>query len=636
MAGELENNDYTLEDVFSGCVFQIPDYQRYYSWEKEHYKDLWEDLLNILRQKRKGKGEREHYMGTIICKKNGRVERTKGVSDLYKYDIVDGQQRLTSLTLLLRAIFDKYQELEGENDVINQKEERYMEDSKITDKKTKMRLQGEDEEVFRDIIKGRDPRQIQTPSQRRLKNAYNFFRENLEEVGDNGFDSESDFIFELLEAISELQFMVYTIKSEEKATLIFESVNDRGKSLSNLDKTKSFLMHKLYLTLPDKDVGDELADIKSQFRKIYNALQTIEDSDWVTNVNEDTIQRYHFVAYMPKEEIKQHLEEVDSRNKTRKQGATVYLEIIKWWFEKLQDEDDERCVEEIKEYTETLKNFFVSYQELLNLVERTSGPKGLRKKLKKLLVLGRVANMYPLILSASDLYLEEDADKLERMFEVIETVAFRIYAIGNYRSNTGRNKFYKIAYKFYKKEEDIEGTIRSLVEITKRYEDDENFKEDLERDTYSRLSARDIRYLLYFYDKHKQEKNMDTDWDTTLKDVVRNRGEEEYSIDHIWPRDDSKLDLTEEDRDDREECLHNLGNLTIVTGRQNASWKNNPYKKKKGRYKRSNFLITRQILDYSEKDEWNSENIKQRTEDIADFVLGHWNLPEISPLQRQL
>jgi len=84
----------TLQDLFDGRIFKVPNYQRGYSWEKSHRNDLREDLESMNRKR--------HYTGTIVLKESVKAQ---GFGETYKrFDIVDGQQRITTLIIFLNHI----------------------------------------------------------------------------------------------------------------------------------------------------------------------------------------------------------------------------------------------------------------------------------------------------------------------------------------------------------------------------------------------------------------------------------------------------------------------------------------------------------------------------------------------------
>jgi uncharacterized protein with ParB-like and HNH nuclease domain len=98
MPSGLKNDDYSLIDLFRDYVFYVPEYQRFYSWSMREWEDLWDDLRNIPKQ-------HSHYMGTVILEGEVRQIDTEELGKAYsEYAIVDGQQRLTTLVVLMKAI----------------------------------------------------------------------------------------------------------------------------------------------------------------------------------------------------------------------------------------------------------------------------------------------------------------------------------------------------------------------------------------------------------------------------------------------------------------------------------------------------------------------------------------------------
>jgi len=625
MSDKLRNDDYSLEKLFSRNIFEIPEYQRYYSWGKSNLNDLWNDLTNIM-----GEVDREHYMGTVICKYEGKESAKEfGGVDFFKYHTVDGQQRITTLVILINAIVS---ELEGylnknktekgdiQNEIDNIKK-RFLTNTQIgRGNSSKLVLQGDDQDVLSYILDDYLPNDIplDTPSGERLVEAWRFYKEKLKKVKKEN-DDFIGFIDELIQRIRELQFMVYQIESEEQATLIFESVNDRGKGLTNLEKTKSFLMHKLYLSVDNPgERTKKINNVKRNFKIIYKSIQDIEYSDLVKDVDEDAVQRYHFISYMPQDKVKEYLKKNDFNNYTRRRAAPKYLDLLKWWFEELYSKDKNKCVNMIDDYTQELQKFFKRFDEISQYNEDDI----INWELIKIFTMGRVANFYPLIVTAWDRLSKLAKNEFADFLQLVEVAAFRIYGIGNRRSNTGQSRFYNLAHDLYK-DSSLEEIKDELKEAIDDYEPDDDFINDLKTERfYKKMTRSDIRYLFYFYDQRKRDRKKGVDIETHLPMVVRN-SDNKFTIDHIWPQKGNKLNLNEEEKVIWEKSKHRLGNLTLATGQRNSSWKDNPYEKKRNRYEDSDFEITREI--YRKFDNWNLHGIQQREEALIEFAKKRWS-----------
>ena len=127
----------TLDEFFAGAIFEIPSYQRAYAWEEKHCRDLWEDVRAGL------SSDTEHYLGTIVLRKTGKKVTNSLGDPLDVYEVVDGQQRLTTLVLFMVAL---YSEMYKDNpDPARGLWRRFVQDNEEIDKLTLGRA---DEEFF--------------------------------------------------------------------------------------------------------------------------------------------------------------------------------------------------------------------------------------------------------------------------------------------------------------------------------------------------------------------------------------------------------------------------------------------------------------------------------------------------------
>lgn len=653
LSEQLENNDYRFHRLFDGYVFHIPEYQRFYSWGRSHWDDLWNDLLNVVGE------ERDHYMGTVICKDERNVIETEEYTANYReYGIVDGQQRFTTLILLLKAIIADYESIDPEQlpaDARNRYEklpvrknkELFVQDPSIEptnvgyEVRNKLKLQQEDNQIFKKILSDNaDTATKSTPSQERLADAYQFYKDRLEGLREEQSPIEYlHRIGRLLSGIQSLQFMLYTIDNQAQATLIFESINDRGKGLSNLDKTKSFLMHKVYLTRSSDPSEVTINEVQMRFGEVYRSLQTIDTQDRTAGISEDRIQRYHYIATVDRSVNSNFIkQETNRRNYTLPSGATVYLDALKWHVTQLHDEADSGpyesyprdCIDEIDWYTDGLKRYYSHMETIGTYGYGSEYDAGLNWELKKLFTLGRLGNFYPLLLALWDEY---EADRLTRdelyeILQLIEVASFRIYSIADRRSDTGESKFYRLANTVATDDRDADWIISKLQSHIRSLEYD--FADALRNpNAYNRLRYKDIRYLFYSYDLWLRKNGMGGAG-PGLKKAVEN-ADNDYTIEHIWPQDTSKLDLTDEEKRTHEEIKHSLGNLSLATDSRGSSWSNHPFSVKRERveenkpdYMNSDFPMTRKIA--RETEEWGQEQISNRVDDLVEYAEKRWSL----------
>jgi len=268
----MERGLTNLKDLVIGDrTFQIPIYQRNYSWEQKHWDDLWNDLVYL-------KSDKRHYFGTLLLRK-AKEHKKSGLKSFEVHEIIDGQQRIATVSILLREIISQ---LEGiNNEGIDEELKRLNEDYLRYKDVYKLELLGNDKEFFREYIINNIefPDEILTPSQKRLRGAKSFFRKNLEELKTTlPSDEFKDFLLELKQKIDNMEIIRYEVENDADAVLIFETVNDRGKPLTNLEKTKSFLMHAIYLSAPEEPDG-YLNQVNNSFSNIFRWFEEIIDTE---------------------------------------------------------------------------------------------------------------------------------------------------------------------------------------------------------------------------------------------------------------------------------------------------------------------------------------------------------------------
>lgn len=151
---------------------------------------------------------------------------------------------------------------------------------------------------------------------------------------------------------------------------------------------------------------------------------------------------------MNKGVIKEYLSVQNRSIKTREKASSknVYLDLIKWWFDNIHSQNEDMCVENIIDYTDTLERFYTAFKQ----ISKYNGNDKLENSLDKLLIMGRVANFYPLIIAVWDRWMDETDDikmqEIKKLIDLIEIAAFRIYAIGGKRSDTGRSNLRKVVF----------------------------------------------------------------------------------------------------------------------------------------------------------------------------------------------
>lgn len=579
----METRTETLASLYQDGLFDVPSYQRSYSWEESQLEDLIDDLQYL------PEGA-THFFGNVILDKRKEPYTTDRGRRFDIYDVVDGQQRLTTALILLH-VATKYHKMV---------EATVSEDNLIfpIDERPRLMPQDQDQEFFRDSLFGESNLEAETPSQERLQNAYRFFES---EFGD---EQPKDTIKRISERLRyDFKINVVEIDGNSEAASIFESINDRGRSLSSLDKTKSFLM---YMDDRSSNRGAKEEKINQRFGSIYRELFVLSNGhERVRDFDEDSVQRFHWGMY-------------DGYDSDEYFNG---LDTLKDRLRELYREGDYEAVQnEIDDYTKNLREAAAAFATLFHPSRQ---PQRVEIALERLLALGRLANVLPVLMAAQIRY-GDDPEKVAKIVNACETLVFRMYAIDRRRSDTGRGKLVQLAHRIQSEASfTFEEAIGRLNSITQYYTNDSRFERKLRDPEFDTTRSRDIRYLLYHYGQNL-DVDMQEDVQRDLQQILSNN----FEVEHILARGLDESDVPESLRDEFEEYVHRLGNLTIASGYWNRSYGNLPFEEKKtaqgGREKeyRSSALRVQQVLaDY---DEFGKTELEEREQDIIEFALENW------------
>lgn len=225
----------------------MPDYQRGFAWEAVHLEEFWEDLELL------APGGR-HYTGTVVlCGRGRSVQDEAREVPLDHFEVVDGQQRLTTCTLLLDRIYDRLDAL-GDDEVPAARRRLLTAIIKGV-KRPKLQLGADVRSYwYQDILDG-------TPSvsgprlaaEYRLRRAAEYFEGRLDAAQQEARDAAAyhTWLRRLAGKLTgSLQFTLYEVGDDSEVGVIFETLNQRGKELSELEKTKNYLLY-LASRLPD-------------------------------------------------------------------------------------------------------------------------------------------------------------------------------------------------------------------------------------------------------------------------------------------------------------------------------------------------------------------------------------------------
>jgi hypothetical protein len=267
----------SLENFFSGKTLTIPSYQRDYAWERRNVDDLFSDVEEALDS---GGG---HYLGTFILSQPHLSAQAQ---------VVDGQQRLTTLTMLLNALVSVLDEPE-----VQQHYRNLFIRSPVTG--IKFQVLGDNKQFFGDML-ARVPVTPVSDGQERLLDAYQWISQRVKALCSK---DGQEAVKKWLQCISLMEVMEFVEPNEGKAIRMFQSVNDRGVPLARMDIVKSLLVYYSNRYL-DAELDDHIAQ---QFGKAFRSFNRIKRlaRDAACRVDliardtfrEDDVLRYHYLAF---------------------------------------------------------------------------------------------------------------------------------------------------------------------------------------------------------------------------------------------------------------------------------------------------------------------------------------------------
>lgn len=556
----MEAKEATLLNFFEenqNNQFVIPIYQRLYSWEKEQCKQLWDDIIKIGgNDKMNG-----HFIGSILYVLDGITHSNNPLL------IIDGQQRLTTITLLLIALRDH---LNDEDEFLEkfsrQKiQNRYLINSdEKGDKKFRLILSESDKDTLLSLI-DKDRRKPSEPSLKIMEN-FKLFEEWIRK--------NTDKLETIFKGLEKLMIVWIALKKEkDDPQLIFESMNSKGIELTQTDLIRNYILMGLE---PEKQ--------KIFYKKYWRAME--EDF----KQNETLFNRF----------VRHYL--------TIKIGKIPNEKRV---YEAFKDYQQKEGIE-IEDLLKDLQKYCGYFCQI---AFKKEADKDLNKALSFLVDLERDV-IYPLLL---ELYSDYSDGVLSKADFIPIIYSPESYICRRAVCGLGTNSLNKVFPSFTKKInkdqylESIEAHFLSLEKTTGKFPKDSEFKDSLI--TIDFYHFKKNKYFLERLEKFDTEEPVDT---------------QKCTIEHIMPQTLTKeweRDLGENFQAIHEKYLNTIGNLTL-TG-YNEKYSNKPFKEKRDMengFKQSPLKLNQSLKDLESFDE---KEIEKRANDLADWALKIWTYPKL-------
>lgn len=642
----MNNNQLeSLKDIFDGKFLRIPDYQRGYAWENLQLKDFWEDLKNL-------EDGHTHYTGVLTLekvtkqKKEEKIEYWKIDSGAFdsdsSYYIVDGQQRITTCIILIKVILDKTKELNANglnNTRLEKLYEKYIKEETLNGTNQYFFGYTADNPSYEFLKtkifgeKSASNEKKETLYTFNLENTKSFFIKELKE-----FNLET--IEKLFKKLTEkFKFNVYEISDDLDVFIAFETMNNRGKKLSNLELLKNRLIYlSTKFTENNNDKEDLRRAINNSWKTIYEYLGKNKENI----LSDDTFLKNHWIMYY---------------DYSREKGNDYIKDLLenKYISKRInsQNTNNNLSIKEIKNYVLSLKESVEHWYYLHNPDEATYS-NDIKFLLDKLYRLNHGA-FAPLLMAIFARDKEYCINEICELLKLMEKYIFLIFNISQRRSNTGDSSFYSYARQYYNKEisiadiiglRDIKNDKYSGINwwLATYFELDyyynylsEKFKNRQGYYNWNGLSYFLFEYELYFKDKSKNH-TQEINW----KSYVDSK-ENYITIEHIFPQTPTEECWKEEIEDLSEKeiksLINSLGNLVPLSRAKNSKFKNHCFNIKKNGKDEEDFVAYING-SYSEREicqnnTWGKKEIEERGLKLLTFMAEHWDIDELHDKEKQ-
>ncbi|MCA1990740.1 MAG: DUF262 domain-containing HNH endonuclease family protein [Coleofasciculus sp. S288] len=544
--------------IGNGKIYRVPPFQRDYSWDEENWEDLWQDILTLHTTP-----DASHYMGAIVLQNSATSDK--------EFTIIDGQQRLATLSIIAIAVIEKIQKLvEREEEAeANKERQEILKRTYLSDRdprslrySSKLLLNENNNDFYQsNLINLRRPRNLRSlsKSNQLLWQAFEYFSNRLEELKEVVCDGEKLATFLTDVVAQKLLFIQINVEDELNAYTVFETLNARGIELSSTDLLKNYLF-SLFRG------PDDLQEAQRQWRRIINTVQMEKFPEFL---------RYYLSLRQPRVRRERLFKLVRESVKNAQQAFDLLdqLENYSSLFIALGNSNDEfwRDTPENRQYIRELELF-------------------------------KVKQAYPTLFAA---YQNFSRDNFTRLLKLVTVISFRYAVVSSLNPNELETLYNKVAIAITNRE--ITNPRQVFEALRPVYVSDEKFLQDFSLLSISTKgqTKKLVRYILCKLeaDAFNIEVNEDS-----------------FSIEHILPEspsDDWRQNFTDAQI---EEMVYRLGNLTPLEPHFNREVGNEPYPIKQEKYQQSVYTLTQGIV----VEEWTPNTLATRQRHLAQRAVHIW------------
>lgn len=555
----LDTRTSNLGDLLgNGKIYQVPLFQRDYSWQEENWEDLWQDILTLYHDP-----QASHYMGAIVLQNSPTSDK--------KFRIIDGQQRLATISIIVIAVIEEIKKLvqSGKYREANQERQEILRRTYLGDKdprslrySSKILLNENNNDFYQgNLINLRKPRNLRklSKSNQLLWNAFEYFSSELTQLTDVTATGEELARF-LTDVIAQkLLFIQINVEDELNAYTVFETLNARGIDLSATDLLKNYLFSLF-------QGPDDLQEAQRQWRRIINTVPMAKFPEFL---------RYYL-----------------STNKIRVRRERLF-KIVRESVKNTQQAFS--LLDELEDYGSLFMALGSPYDDFwLDTPEN-------RFYIREL-TLFKVKQAYPILFAAYDKFSPQD---FTRLLKLVTVISFRYNIVSGLNPNELEKVYNQVAVGIASGE--IKNPRQVFEKVRSIYVSDHKFIQDFSMMT---VSTRGQKKKLVKYILCKLETNI------SGLDI----NEDSFSIEHILPEspsDEWQIFFTDSQMD---EMVYRLGNMTILEPNLNREIGNQNYRSKRAIYQKSLYKLTNDIL----AEEWNPDSLNRRQQNLGKKAVTIW------------
>jgi uncharacterized protein with ParB-like and HNH nuclease domain len=544
----------------NGLRYEIPKFQRDYTWEAEHWDDLWQDIKALLANE-----DNEHYMGYLVLQTSNNKE----------FQIIDGQQRLTTMSLLilstlkyLKDLVDSGIEAENnlkrKNSLLNSYIEYVDPVTLISNNKLKLNRNSDDYYKQHLVLLKELPLRNTNASEKHVRECFNWYYDRIKKEFNTG-ESLAAFIDNI---VDKLFFTVIEVTDQLNAFKVFETLNARGVQLSSADLLKNYLFFVVDETKPHISEIEELENIWS---KIVGKLGEQKFEDYL---------RYYWNSIHKSVGKKNLFKTIKGNIKSKEQvfelirnlndTADIYLAI--------QNPEDE---------------FWRDKPEI-------------RKSLKEL-KLFQIRQINSLFLSA---LRNLEVENFKKLAKICSVISFRYNIIGGLNPNAQEDVYNTVALKI------LSNKRFEVADFQTIYVSDLNFENDFSTKEFKNTTRNHkiVKYILSKIEVCQHRNEIDPESDL-------------FTIEHILPEnaDDTWGNFTFEEIN---RSVYRIGNLTLLEKKLNREADQKAYVEKIVLFAQSNSELTKTLPDNFNT--WNEDKLGARQRELAKHAKAIWKIQELS------